>query len=171
MLIAGSSLREISNFKARLSATEADLWDEARDRSAGTLNLSQELYIEKQSPNTVEERDHMTLVPYASTIGSFMYAMVCTRHYMAHAVGVVSRNMANPGKEHWEDVKWLLRYLRGTSITSLCLAKAMRLYRVLWRLIMVGMITRERVYPAEYVAIVEDGKEMIWLADYLEELG
>ena len=24
---------------------------------------------------------------------------------------------------------------------------------------------------AEYVAIVEDGKDMIWLADYLEELG
>ena len=28
--------------------------------------------------------------------------------------------MANPGKEHWEAVKWLLRYLRGTSSTSLC---------------------------------------------------
>ena len=31
--------------------------------------------------------------------------------------------MANPGKEHWEAVKWLLRYLRGASSTSLCFGK------------------------------------------------
>ena len=52
-----------------------------------------------------------------------MYVMVCTRPNIAHAVGVVSRYMANPGKEHWEVVKWLLRYLRGTSSTSLCFGK------------------------------------------------
>ena len=122
----------------------------SRDRFAGTLNLSQELYIEKvlsrfrvndskprttplanhfklsneQSPKTAEERDHMALVPYASAVGSLMYSMVCTRPDIAHTVGVVSRYMANPRKEHWEVVKWLLRYLRGTSSTSLCLAKA-----------------------------------------------
>ena len=33
---------------------------------------------------------------------------------------IVSKYMANPGKEHWEAVKWLLRYLRGTSNTTLC---------------------------------------------------
>ena len=38
-------------------------------------------------------------------------------------MGVVSRYMANPGKEHWEAVKWLLRYLRGKSSTSLCFGK------------------------------------------------
>ena len=117
----------------------------SRDRSAGTLNLSQELYIEKvltrfrvndakprttplanhfklskeQSPKTAEERDHMELVPYASANGSLMYVMVCTRHDIAHIVLVASRYMANPGKEHWEAVKWLLRYMRGTSSTSL----------------------------------------------------
>ena len=65
----------------------------------------------------------MTLVPYASVVGSLMYAMVCTRHDIAHAVGVVSRYMANPRKEHWEAMKWLLRYLRGTSSSSFCFAK------------------------------------------------
>ena len=49
--------------------------------------------------------------------------MVYTRPDIAHAVGVVSRYMANPGKKHWEAVKWLLRYLRGTSSTSLCFGK------------------------------------------------
>ncbi|RVW83202.1 Retrovirus-related Pol polyprotein from transposon TNT 1-94 [Vitis vinifera] len=33
----------------------------------------------------------MPKVPYASTVGSLMYAMVCTRPDIAHAIGVVSR--------------------------------------------------------------------------------
>ena len=41
-------------------------------------------------------------MPYASTIGSLMYAMVCTRLDIAHAVGVVSRYMSRPEKQHWE---------------------------------------------------------------------
>ena len=44
----------------------------------------------EQSPKTEKERDHMSKVPYASAIGSLMYAMVCTRLDIAHAVGVVS---------------------------------------------------------------------------------
>jgi hypothetical protein len=54
--------------------------------------------------------DYMSKVPYASAVGSLMYAMVCTRPDIAHAVGVVSRYMNNPGKEHWMAVKWILRY-------------------------------------------------------------
>ena len=57
----------------------------------------------------------MSKVPYASIVGSLMYAMVCTRPDIAHAVGVVSRYMSHPGIEHWNAVKWILRYLRGTS--------------------------------------------------------
>ena len=72
-----------------------------------------------QSPKTGEEKDFMAKVPYASAIGSLMYAMTCTRPDISHAVGVVSRYMSNPGKLHWEAVKWILRYLRGT--TERCL--------------------------------------------------
>jgi hypothetical protein len=39
-------------------------------------------------------------------------------------VGVVSKYMSNPGKQHWEAVMWILRYLRGTSDTSLCFTGA-----------------------------------------------
>ncbi|RVW78850.1 Retrovirus-related Pol polyprotein from transposon TNT 1-94 [Vitis vinifera] len=35
---------------------------------------------------------------------------------IAHAVGVVSRFMSRPGKQHWEAVKWILRYLKGSLI-------------------------------------------------------
>jgi hypothetical protein len=64
--------------------------------------------------------EYMSKVPYSSTIGSLMYAMVCTRPDIAHAVGVVRRYTKNPGKEHWEVVKWILRYLRGTTTHALC---------------------------------------------------
>ena len=63
----------------------------------------------------------MSHVPYSSAVGSLMYAMVYTRPDIAHAVGVLSRFMSNPGKEHWTAVKRVFRYLRGTSDYGLCL--------------------------------------------------
>ena len=97
-----------------------------------------------------------------------------------------------------EAVKWLLRYLRGTSSTSLCFGKG--------KVILQGFVdddlggdvdssksTSGYIYTiggttvswisrlqkcvslssieVEYVAIAEARKEMIWMADYLEELG
>jgi ATP-binding cassette subfamily B (MDR/TAP) protein 1 len=58
--------------------------------------------------------DHMKSVPYAPTVGSLMYAMVATQPDIAHAVGVVSRFMHNPGRPHWNAVKHMFRYLVGT---------------------------------------------------------
>ena len=58
-------------------------------------------------------------MPYASTFDSLMYAMVYTRPDVAHAVSVLSRHMSRLGKQHWEAVKWILRYLRG--LTDICL--------------------------------------------------
>ncbi|CAM8947691.1 unnamed protein product [Rhodiola kirilowii] len=77
-----------------------------------------------QSPITEDEMKHMDKIPYASAIGSLMYAIVCTRPDIAHAVGVVSRFMSNPGRHHWEAVKWIFRYLKGSSSLSLCFRKS-----------------------------------------------
>ena len=74
----------------------------------------------KMCPKSREEKENMAKVPYSSVVGSLMYAMVCTRPDIAHAVGVVSRFLENPGKEHWEAVKWIIRYLRGSSDECLC---------------------------------------------------
>jgi len=49
-----------------------------------------------------------------------MYAMVSTRPNIAHVVGAVRSYMNNPRKEHWMIVKWILKYLRGTTNQSLC---------------------------------------------------
>ena len=62
----------------------------------------------------------MSYVPYASVIGSLMYAMVCTRPDIAHAVGVSSNFMSELGNENWIAVKWVFRYLKGTSDYGLC---------------------------------------------------
>ena len=50
-----------------------------------------------------------------SAIEILMYSMVCTRPDIAYAVSVVSHFLSNPGRQHWEVVKWVMRYLRGTS--------------------------------------------------------
>jgi hypothetical protein len=39
----------------------------------------------------------MSHVPNVSVVGNLMYAMVCTRPNIAHAVGVLSRYMSKPG--------------------------------------------------------------------------
>ena len=116
-----------------------------RDRGVGKLFLTQENYLKKvlerfgmhdaksvstplashfrlsaaQSPTSKEEENYMARVPYSRAVGSIMYAMVCTRPDISQAVSVVSRYMANPGKEHWQAVKWILRYLKGTLNTCL----------------------------------------------------
>ena len=52
----------------------------------------------KQCPSTDDERKCMEKIPYASAVDSLMYAMMCTRPDIAHAVGVVSRYLSNPGR-------------------------------------------------------------------------
>ena len=42
----------------------------------------------------------MDMIPYASAIGSIMYAMLCTRPDIVHALSVTSRYQADPGLEH-----------------------------------------------------------------------
>jgi len=88
-----------------------------RDRKKRMLGLSQALYIDTiltrfsmhdskkgflpfrhgislskdQCPKTDEETESMKTVPYASAVGSLMYAMLCTRPDICFAVGMVSR--------------------------------------------------------------------------------
>ena len=53
-------------------------------------------------------------VPYASAIGSIMYAMVCTRPDVCLEIGLAGRYQSNPGVDHWTAVKNILKYLKRT---------------------------------------------------------
>ncbi|RVW71160.1 Retrovirus-related Pol polyprotein from transposon TNT 1-94 [Vitis vinifera] len=112
-----------------------------RDKASKKLCMLQEQYIEKvlarfnmskakvvssplashfklssrHSPSIDKEKEDMRRVLYALAVGSLMYAMVCTRPDIAYAVSVVSHFLSNPGRHHWEAVKWIMRYLQGTS--------------------------------------------------------
>ena len=117
-----------------------------RDRSRKLLWLSQKEYVTKvlqrfnmeggkavstplppyvklshtDSPKSDEERAMMAKVACASAVGSLMYVMIATRPDIAFAVGVVSWYMANPRKRHWEAVKCIMRYMKGTKDMSIC---------------------------------------------------
>ncbi|XP_050207760.1 secreted RxLR effector protein 161-like [Mercurialis annua] len=71
-------------------------------------------------PINPQEQKEMSIVPYASVIGSLMYAMMCTRPDICFAVGLVSRYQSNRGREHWKAVKTIFRYLKGTKNYCLC---------------------------------------------------
>eukprot|EP00253_Pinus_taeda_P018644 PITA_18644 len=85
----------------------------------------------KQCPKTQEEEEDMPPVPYDSVVSSLMYAMVCTRPEIAHAVGLLSRFISKLRKEHWTTVKWAFRYLCGISDYGLCYQGRLGLDRAL----------------------------------------
>ncbi|TYK24229.1 gag/pol protein [Cucumis melo var. makuwa] len=56
----------------------------------------------------------MSNIPYASAIGSLMYAMLCTEPDIFYSVGIISRYQSNPGRDHWTAIKNILKYLIRT---------------------------------------------------------
>ena len=67
-----------------------------------------------QCPKNDLEKESMKNIPYASAVGSLMYAQVCTRPDIAYAVGVLGRYQSNPGMDHWKAAKKVMGYLQGT---------------------------------------------------------
>jgi hypothetical protein len=150
------------------------------------------------NPSNEAERMEMSRVPYASAVGSLMYAMICTRPDIAQAVGAVSRFMADPGKEHWDVVKRILRYIKGTLDVSLCFRGLQFIVKgyvdsdfagdldkrrsttgyvftlaggaVIW-LSKLQSVVAISTTEAEYMAATQACKEAIWIQRLMEELG
>jgi hypothetical protein len=111
-----------------------------RDRASQTIVLSQSAYIEKlvekfgltdatpvstpfvhgihltkdMSPKEAHKKEEMAKVPYCALVGSLMYLRVCTRPDISYHVGVLSKFLDNPGREHWDAAKRVLKFLKGT---------------------------------------------------------
>jgi hypothetical protein len=65
-----------------------------------------------QSPRNQYEIDQMKSVPYASAVGSLMYAQVCTRPDLAFMTGMLGRYKKNLDIDHWNRIKKVLRYIQ-----------------------------------------------------------
>nr|GFC27220.1 retrotransposon protein, putative, Ty1-copia subclass [Tanacetum cinerariifolium] len=70
-----------------------------KNSKKGNLPLHHGIKISKDLRlKTNEELDIMSLVTYASAVGSIMYAMMCTRPDVSFALSIVSRHQQNPGE-------------------------------------------------------------------------
>ncbi|KAK8502801.1 hypothetical protein V6N12_073851 [Hibiscus sabdariffa] len=196
-----------------------------RDRSRRLLGLSQSTYIDKVlkrfsmeeskrgflpmrhgislskeiCPSTPQERERMSQIPYASAIGSIMYAMICTRPDLSYALSMTSRYQANPGEGHWTSVKNILKYLRRTKDVFLVYGGEEELRikgytdasfqtdkddsrsqsgfvfclnggAVSWKSSKQDTVA-DSTTEAEYIVASEAAKEAVWIKKFITELG
>ena len=86
-----------------------------QDSKRGFLPMSHGIKLSKsQCPTMKDERERMDKIPYASTIGSIMYAMLCTRPDVSCALSMTSRFQPDLSECHWIAVKNIIKYLRRT---------------------------------------------------------
>jgi len=97
-----------------LAKHKCELWKPVINPCRKEIKLSKE-----QSPQTEEEKAEMARVPYRQIVGQLMYLANCTRLDIAYALNMCAKFCANPGKTHWNALKWILRYLVGTK--DLCI--------------------------------------------------
>ncbi|GJY36937.1 retrovirus-related pol polyprotein from transposon TNT 1-94 [Tanacetum coccineum] len=164
-----------------------------RDRVSRKIWLSQKSYVKKilQRFNMQDCKPMSTPFPTNIKLSS----------KLNYAVGVVSRYMAKPGREHWEAVKRILRYIKGTSDVALCYGESGLTVKgyvdsdyagdldgsksttgyvftlsggtVSWwfKKLARSVVAMSTTTEAEYVATAQASKEAVWLKMLLEELG
>ena len=65
-----------------------------------------------QSLTTTEDRKRMKVIPYASSIVSIKYAMLCTRPIVYPALSLAREYNSDLGVDHWTAVKIILSGIR-----------------------------------------------------------
>jgi hypothetical protein len=67
-----------------------------------------------QSPKSTAEISRMAMIPYKEAVGTLMYAGLGTCPDITYAIQVLSKFSKDLGKAHWEAVKQVFCYLKGT---------------------------------------------------------
>ncbi|CAA7045319.1 unnamed protein product [Microthlaspi erraticum] len=203
ILMAAKDIAEIVKLKSALSS-EFEMKDMGpasrilgidirRDREAVKTSYLKVLVTEDSECIDTEK------YPYSSVVGSIMYAMIGTRPDIAYAIGLVSMFMSKPGMMHWEAVKWLLRYIKGSSDLEVVFTKNKNFNiqgycdsdfagdrdkrkstsgyvftvggnTISWRSNLQPVVTLSTI-EAEYIALTEAVKEAIWIKGLLKNMG
>ncbi|GJY33997.1 retrotransposon protein, putative, ty1-copia subclass, partial [Tanacetum coccineum] len=174
-----------------------------RDRLKQLIGLSQSAYMDKilkrykmdnskrghipmkerfdlnktQGTSTPEEVKRMQNVPYASAVGSIMYAVRCTRPDVAFAQNITSRFQQMLGECHWTAVKNILKYLINTKDMFLVYggnSKAelrVDCYCVVDLKSSQQSTTAMSATEAEYIAASEAVMEAVWIRKFISAFG
>jgi hypothetical protein len=152
-------------------------------------------------PQDAKEVAYMKTVPYINAVGSLMFLATTSRPDIAYSVGVLCRFNSNPGPKHWTAVKHLLRYLKGSMDYRLTYGpdpnskEIFSAYSdadhggnpdngrstggyllkigtgaVSWSSRLQSLVALSTT-EAEYIAAVDAGKEVVWMRQFLTELG
>ncbi|XP_052192797.1 secreted RxLR effector protein 161-like [Diospyros lotus] len=141
----------------------------------------------------------MEKIPYTNVIGTIMYSMISTRPDLAFSISLHSRFMSNPGKIHWEALKYVLRYINGSADIGLIYKKNCDVFNLVgyvdsdfagdrnsqksttsffftlggncisWKSQLQPLVALSST-EAEYVAVTDAFKEAIWLQGLLKEI-
>jgi hypothetical protein len=151
-------------------------------------------------PKTAEEKERCENYPYRELVGSLIYLAVCTRADIAYAVRELGRFMSGWGEAHWTAAKRVCRYLNGSRTHGVILGKKDEEYPLIrgfcdsdWAsnegrksisgyLIQVyGNIvcwsSKQQVVvalsscEAEYLATTHAAKQIMWMRNFMRELG
>ncbi|KAI3510570.1 hypothetical protein L1887_17672 [Cichorium endivia] len=171
-----------------------------QDSKKGFVPMQRGMTLSRdQCPSSSDERERMSRIPYASAMGSIMYAMLCTRPDVSCALSMTSRYQANPGENHWTAVKNILKYLRRTKEVFLVYGGMEELTvsgysdasfqtdrddscsqsgfvfllnggAVTWKSTKQETVA-DSTTEAEYIAVNEAAKEAMWMKKFIRDLG
>lgn len=154
---------------------------------------------QKLTAHTITENNTLVgKVPYQEAVGSLLYLTQSTRPDIVHAVNTVSRFNNNHCDEHWQAVKRIFRYLKGTANVRLRYTKTKDFTLQAYSDADWGGDLEERKYctgyiinfckgaiswnsklqpciatsttEAEYIALSTTVKEILWLKQFTNEL-
>nr|GEU57954.1 retrotransposon protein, putative, Ty1-copia subclass [Tanacetum cinerariifolium] len=142
----------------------------------GSIPMKEKLKLSKsQGASTPVQLKHMQNVPYASAVGSIMYAVRCTRPDVAFTQSVTSRFQQNPG-----DLKRELRvscYTDAGYLTDADDLKSQTGYvfvlnggAVDWKSAKQSIFATSST-KVEYIAAFDASKEAVWVKKFISGLG
>ena len=191
-----------------------------KQKSDGSIFLCQSAYADKivnkfrlsdanpvsipadphQKDDKVDSEDNLveTTAPYREAIGNLMCLAMGTRPDITFAVNRASRHMENPTKLHWNAVKRIFKYIKGTSGYGLTFSKdnpkdvkafsdadyandvetrkSTTGYVILWGSSVISWCSQRQsvvtlsTTDAEYIAACQTAREIMWVKKLLNEL-